>query len=312
MRIRRVSYFITDGFAKLLGAGKYPLFGAREIEISLKEPLISAKCELDTLLANSEVAKLTSVCEVADQQLALHYTSGKFDGVLRRGKYAFWSVLERHEYQLVDISTPEVAEDVPQYIFAKLPTTVYTKVEVAQYQKARLYFDQKLIRILDAGTYYFWKNNIRVDVNLVDTRLTRMEITGQEIMTQDKVGLRINFVCNYRITDYVKILTEIDDYAGQMHVAAQLALRDFVGKQKLDDILANKDELSRYAFERLKARKRVLRGNYRRGREGYHSSRRDPRHHEYSADRGKAGTGQRHHPPGRGRPPPALAVTPQS
>ena len=111
-----------------------------------------------------------------------------------------------------------------------------------------------LIRILDAGTYYFWKNNIRVDVNLVDTRLTRMEITGQEIMTQDKVGLRINFVCNYRITDYVKILTEIDDYAGQMHVAAQLALRDFVGKQKLDDILANKDELSRYAFERLKAK----------------------------------------------------------
>ena len=174
--------------------------------------------------------------------------------MLRRGKYAFCSVLERHEYQLVDISTPEVAEDVPQYIFAKLPTTVYTKVEVAQYQKARLYFDQKLIRILDAGTYYFWKNNIRVDVNLVDTRLTRMEITGQEIMTQDKVGLRINFVCNYRITDYVKILTEIDDYAGQMHVAAQLALRDFVGKQKLDDILANKDELSRYAFERLKAK----------------------------------------------------------
>ncbi|MFQ7004543.1 MAG: hypothetical protein ACLRRT_13300, partial [Ruthenibacterium lactatiformans] len=104
--------FHNGRFVKLLGAGKYPLFGAREIEIvSLKEPLISAKCELDTLLANSEVAKLTSVCEVADQQLALHYTSGKFDGVLRRGKYAFWSVLERHEYQLVDISTPEVAED---------------------------------------------------------------------------------------------------------------------------------------------------------------------------------------------------------
>ena len=151
--------FHNGRFVKLLGAGKYPLFGAREIEIvSLKEPLMSAKCELDTLLANSEVAKLTSVCEVADQQLALHYTSGKCDGVLRRGKYAFWSVLERHEYQLVDISTPEVAEDVPQYIFAQLPTTVYTKVEVAQYQKARLYFDQKLIRILDAGTYYFWKN----------------------------------------------------------------------------------------------------------------------------------------------------------
>ena len=52
-----------------------------------------------------------------------------------------------------------------------------------------------MIRILDAGTYYFWKNNIRVDVNLVDTRLTRMEITGQEIMTQDKVCLLYTSRC---------------------------------------------------------------------------------------------------------------------
>lgn len=247
--------FRNGCFVKLLSAGKYHAFGDREIEIvSLKEPLASAKCELDILLANGEIAKQTSVIEVADQQLALHTVNGKFEGVLRRGKYAFWSVVDRHEYRLVDISTPEVAEDVPQYIFAKLPTTVYIKVEVAQYQKARLYFDQKLICILDAGVYYFWKNNIRVDVGLVDTRLTQMEITGQEIMTQDKVCLRINFVCNYRVTDYVKILTEIDDYVEQMHVAAQLALRDYVGKQRLDDILANKDEMSKYVFDRLKAR----------------------------------------------------------
>jgi regulator of protease activity HflC (stomatin/prohibitin superfamily) len=85
-----------------------------------------------------------------------------------------------------------------------------------------------------------------------------MNITGQEIMTQDKVSLRINFVCNYRVKDYVKILTEIDDYEEQMHVAAQLALRDYVGKYKLDDILANKDEMSRYVFERLKEKEQQL------------------------------------------------------
>ena len=251
--------FKNGKLVRLLHAGKYRLFGDREIEIvSLKEPLASAKCELDTLLANAEIAKLTSVVEVADQQLALHTVNGKFVGALRRGKYAFWSVTDRHAYQLADISTPEVADDVPQYIFTNLPTTVYTKVEVAQYQKARLYFDQKFVRILDVGTYYFWKNSTRLDVGIVDTRLTQMEITGQEILTQDKVSLRINFVCNYRITDYVKILTEIDDYAEQMHVAAQLALRDFVGKQRLDDILANKDELSKYVFERLKARENAF------------------------------------------------------
>lgn len=85
-----------------------------------------------------------------------------------------------------------------------------------------------------------------------------MDITGQEILTQDKVSLRINFVCNYRISDYVKIMTEIDDFSGQMHVAAQLALREYVGKYKLDDILENKDRMSRYVFDRLKSKEQEL------------------------------------------------------
>lgn len=247
--------FCNGRFTKLLNAGKYYVFGDREVEIvSLKNPLASKKCELDVLLANDKIAAMTTVIEVEDQQLALHIINGKFEELLSCGKYAFWSVTERHEYQLIDISTPEVADNVPQYIFSKLPATAYVKVEVAEYQKARLYFDKKLVRILDAGTYYFWKNNTRVEAGIVDTRLTQMEITGQEIMTQDKVNLRINFVCNYRITDYVSILTKIDNYTEQMHVAAQLALREYVGRMRLDDILANKEEMSKYVYDRLKAR----------------------------------------------------------
>lgn len=253
--------FLFQGgrFVKLLDAGKYRIFGDREVEIvSLGAVVASKRCELDTLRANPAVAGQTAVVEVADQEFALHFVNGKFAAVLPRGKYAFWTVVDRHEFQLVDISTPEVAKEVPEYIFARLPQTVYTKVEVAEYQRARLYFNRKLVGILEPGTYYFWKNDIRVEADLVDTRLTQMNITGQEIMTQDKVALRINFVCNYRITDYVKVLTEIDDYAGQMHVAAQLALRDYVGKYKLDDILANKEEMSRFVFDRLKAKEKEL------------------------------------------------------
>lgn len=253
-------FLFKDGrFVKLLEAGKYYIFGDREVEVvSLGAMAASKRCELDTLLANRAVAEQTTVVEVADQELALHFVNGKFSAVLPRGRYAFWTVVDRHTFQLVDISTPEVGKEVPEYIFARLPQTVYTKVEVAEYQRARLYFNRKLVRILEPGTYYFWKNDIRVEAELVDTRLTQMNITGQEIMTQDKVALRVNFVCNYRITDYVKVLTQIDDYAGQMHVAAQLALRDYVGKYKLDDILANKEEMSRFVFGRLKEKEKEL------------------------------------------------------
>ena len=251
--------FKNGKYVKMLGAGKYYTSGDRSIEISeLDQPITPFKCSLDTLLGDKSVANAVSVAEVSDEELALHFINGMFSSVLRQGKYAFWAVNDKHEYITVDISTPEVDCSVPEYIFSKIPTTYYTKIEVAEYQKARLYFNQKFVRILDAGTYYFWKNGTKIDVGFVDTRLTQMDIIGQEILTQDKVSLRINFVCNYRVTDYVKILTEIDDFTEQMHVAAQMALREYVGKYKLDEILENKDQMSEFVFRRLKAKEKEL------------------------------------------------------
>ncbi len=251
--------FKNGKYEKLLTPGKYYAYGGRVIEVlEMDRPIQSARCAVDTLLSDPAIAQVTSVVEVGDEQLALHFVNGKFASVLRSGKYAFWAVTDRHDYTVVDIATPEVSEEVPEYIFSKIPAIYYTKIEVAEYQKARLYFNQKFVRILDAGTYYFWKNAVKVDVGFVDTRLTQMNIVGQEMLTKDKVSVRINFVCQYRITDYVKILTEIDDFEEQMHVAAQLALREYVGQYRLDDILENKEQLSAYVFEKLKVKGKEL------------------------------------------------------
>jgi regulator of protease activity HflC (stomatin/prohibitin superfamily) len=91
---------------------------------------------------------------------------------------------------------------------------------------------------------------------MVDTRLTQVNISGQEILTRDKVSLRINFVCSYRITDYVRILTEIDNFSEQLHVAAQLALREYVGRYKLDELLENKDQISEFVLARLREKEK--------------------------------------------------------
>lgn len=251
--------FKNGKYIKLLNAGKYHIFGESEVVISdLEQPIVCSRCPLDTLLADKVIADSVAVVEVKDEELALHYVNGKFSSVLRIGKHAFWSVIDKHEFKIVDISTPEVDESIPKYIFSKISPILFTKVEVAEYQKARLFFNQKLERILDAGTYYFWKTPVKVEVDFVDTRLTQMNITGQEILTADKVSLRINFICNYRVTDYVKSLTEVDDFSEQIHVAAQLALREYVGKYKLDEILENKEQMSEFVFEKLKSKEKNL------------------------------------------------------
>lgn len=252
--------FKNRKYLKTVGAGKYLLTGGKEIELSeYGRAISSTHCPLDVLLEDRNFASMVSVIEVKDAQLVIHYVNGSFsDAIAVPGKYAFWNGSDTHEFQVVDTSTPEVAVDFPKYLFEKLPWPLYSKVEVAEYAKGRLFFDQRFVRILEPGTYYFWKTNVKVEVGIVDTRLMKMEITGQEIMTRDKVALRINFVCNYRVTDYIRIVTEIDNYVEQLHVAAQLALRDYVGKYKLDEILENKDEMSRYVFEKLKERQDEL------------------------------------------------------
>lgn len=250
--------FKNGKFIKMLMPGKYHYLPQNKIEVlSLENSISIASCPLETLLTDKQLASQATVVEVGDQQLALHFIDGKFANILTAGKHAFWSAVKKHEFQVADISNPEVSDDVPKYIFEKSPSTGI-RVSVADYQKARLYYDGKFIKLLEPGVYYFWRTSVRVSVDFVDTRLTQMDIIGQEILTQDKVSLRINFVCNYRITDYIKTMTEIDDFKEQIHVAAQLALRAYVGKHKLDEILDNKDDISKYVFERLKEKEKEL------------------------------------------------------
>lgn len=243
-----------DGrFVRVLRAGKYRFWGDVQVEVLRLDQMIQSKAAvLELLLADKGLSAEVEVIDVADWQLALHFIDGKFSDVLRQGKYAFWKVYAKHTFRLIDITAPEVGEDVPAYLFGKIPSAFYQKFEVAEYQRGRLLFNQKLVRILEPGTFYFWKTDIKVEVICVDTRLTQMEISGQEILSQDKVALRINFVLSYRIVDYIRIQNEIDNYKEQLHVASQLALREYVGKYRIDELLENKEDLSRYVLDRLK------------------------------------------------------------
>lgn len=245
--------FHNGKLTKLLQSGKYHVLGDRHIEVlPLDHPLGSEYCSLNTLLEHPEIARETVTVEVADQQLALHFVDGNFSGVLRKGKHAFWMAQHTHEFRLVDTADPMVGQDVPLHIFEMLDPQFFIRVEVEEYQKGCLFIDRKFVRVLECGTYYFWRTEKQVEVRAVNTCLTRMDLTGQEILTRDKVSLRLNFFFNYRVTDCIKVLTEIDNYIFQLHVVAQIVLREYVGRYKLDELLENKTEISRFVTEHLR------------------------------------------------------------
>ena len=101
--------FKNGKFVKLLEAGKYHLFGDSHAELlSAEGQLTSDTCTLETLLKAPEIARQVSVVEVGDQQMALHFVDGKFVHALRQGKYAFFAGQHKHDFQMVDVSTPEI------------------------------------------------------------------------------------------------------------------------------------------------------------------------------------------------------------
>jgi len=251
--------FQNGVLTKLLSAGKYFTTKNKKIEVvDLHARVVSAHCSPEILLANESVKKAVTTIEVGDNQLALHFIGGRYTGTVTKGKHAFWNEFGEHTFVIADTSTPIVDESIPRYVLEKINSAFLTKVNVSEHQKALLYFNNRLHAVLDAGTYFYWNTGAEIKTTYVDTRMTQINLAGQELLTADKVTLRINFVCNYRITDCVKIFTEIDDYKEQLYVSAQLALREYVGKYKLDELLENKDKLSQYVFDRLKTKEKSL------------------------------------------------------
>lgn len=243
-------------FIKMLMPGCVQYFDkSKEIKIvSLNDEFNVENYDLSVFMNDKQFASEIEVIDVKDETLVLHYVNDCFVGCLTRGRRAFWNVFDKHTFKVIDISNVEVSEDFPKYLFTKISKQLYTKVEVASYQKALLFIDKKLDRVLESGTYYFWNNGTEVTAQFVDTRLQQMELCGQEMLTQDKVTLRINFVCRYTVSDAVKLCTEIADFNNQMYVVFQQILREFVGKYRLDEILENKEQMSEYVYNAIKKR----------------------------------------------------------
>ncbi|MBQ8642695.1 MAG: slipin family protein [Clostridia bacterium] len=247
--------FQNGKFIKVLDPGKYYTMGDSEVAITgIYGELVCLKAPVERLLENEDFASRVQVIDVSDEQIALVYMNGNFATALRSGKHLYWNDDGRYTYRLVDITTPEMPGDLSPALLQRLHIQhkVCQGFEVTEYQKGLLFIDRKFIRLLEPGVHYFWNGGSAVSVRTVDTRLLQLDITGQEMLTKDKVTIRVNLVCHYRIREYDRILLEVDDYEEQLHLAAQMALREYIGRYGLDEILENKDRMGAYLLERLK------------------------------------------------------------
>lgn len=229
----------------VLQEGTFWLFGNKEVVIyEMNQAFVSA-IELNILLQNEVLSSLLEVVEVADSEIALYLVNGNFKEVLTTGRYAFWKGYTKNEFIKADLSKVNITEKIPLVLLETVKLRAFVRrFQVVNFEKGLLFVNGVFVKELTAGTYYFWNNSITVDVKNIDVRQQQMEISGQELLTKDKAGLRINFFVRYQVVDAIKALVNNKEFDKQLYILMQLALRSFVGGLTLDELLSKKDTIA--------------------------------------------------------------------
>jgi len=242
-------YFKDREFQGVLEPGKYrfldPLGKVRVEAVSVRDPWLVHR-ELDVIVKSGALEGRAAVVDLKDHERALVWIDGRFDTVLDSGLWALWTGFRDVRVEMVDARAV-------RFEHAELQTILKTKGADAVFNifnvedgHAGLYFkDGEFVSRLSPGTYAFWKNVGRVKLYQVDMREAVADVAGQEIMTADKVTLRLNAVVTYRVSDPVKTVTEVEDARQALYREAQLALRAVIGTRELDALLSDKDAVAR-------------------------------------------------------------------
>jgi len=164
---------------------------------------------------------------------------------LRPGVHRVWT-LDKN----VAIRTFDVTQAPPQLtdeLRAIIPATELIEADVKQFERGLVYVQGKFTGMLDPGRHAFWTHhNARVAVIVVDTRVKQLKIEGQELMTRDKVTLRLTLTAEYAPADAPTTAHTVADVEAALYLAVQLAAREYVAGVTLDELLEGKGALNAF------------------------------------------------------------------
>ena len=251
-------YLTKDGrFVKLLTAGRYSYMkqlGYDLSKVDMTGPVKTCGIPQEVLLKDKEFADRVARVEIPDTCLALRFVNGAFKEVLNGPEAMFWNVFEKNTFQLVDITCQDMEESLPRIYLDLMPVKYYKKIVVKDGELGLLYYDNRMEKRLEPGSYYFWNYGREVTAKIFNMKIQQLDISGQEILTADKVGVRLNVVCSYRITDPERLVRMVEGASAQLYTCAQLVLREEVGRFRLDELLDQKEEIGQYVLQKLKER----------------------------------------------------------
>ncbi len=129
------------------------------------------------------------------------------------------------------------------------------EVIIKDTHRGLLYEDGVLVRVLEAGRYELAPKRSPLmeslrgrvpnkEIVIVDMRERDLLLKGQEILTADKVALRVSVIVQFRVVDPRAALHAVSNYEDRLYSDVQLAARRSLASMTLETILTNRNQLS--------------------------------------------------------------------
>jgi regulator of protease activity HflC (stomatin/prohibitin superfamily) len=257
-RHERGLVFRNRSFKTVLEPGVYWSFdpaGFEEVTVyDVTNPEFT-HARLDLLLQEQRevVDRYFTVVELGEREVGVVSKQGRVTGILAPGtRQLYWRGPVEVTVERVDISNEFEIEPRLARLLARTNLPAASKVaeavlpvEVPDTAMAMLVVDGAFERLLGPGLHAFWRYQRVLKVELVDRRVQAMEVTGQEILTRDKVSLRVNLTAQWQVEDVVRARASVTEVTDSVYKALQFALRATVGARSLDELLADKSLMDR-------------------------------------------------------------------
>ncbi|HVZ50394.1 MAG TPA: slipin family protein [Pseudolabrys sp.] len=179
---------------------------------------------------------------------------------------AFWKIATRVDVERIDVAShPKIdarhlamverVRDAGRTLPGLRMLPHVNETVVANHEAGLLYVEGRLVEQLAPGRHAYWTVDRKVEVKRVDLRPQAVEITAQEMLTKDRISLRVTLTALRRIVDPARAVDAVTDVDGWLYRLVQFAIREAVASRTLDEVLSAKGvldgELRSYVRERV-------------------------------------------------------------
>jgi regulator of protease activity HflC (stomatin/prohibitin superfamily) len=232
---------------RALGPGRYFLWGGRltEQRWTTDNLVFQAPPEVRALLPRAWFKEVT----LGPRERGVLYRDSQPCEFLRPGTHRYWTVDPSVRLDVLSLDAP--VPDLTAELAAVLPGDEYVDVIVREHERGLQYVQGRLVGTLTPGRYRFWSSHYaRVEVQLVDMRRVQAAIVGQELMTRDKVTLRLSMSVEYAVEDPALATHTVANAKDAVYSLVQLAAREYLSGVTLDQLLEGRDSMTRFLEQR--------------------------------------------------------------